>query len=127
MTGSRRRLAKGSRDDAVVGILLDGRLVGSPVAIYDLLCVALTKQKRRCQRPVEWSQHAYWAEPWAGLRIYDVEGAWAAGLPEEQLRACFRRQRCTLHVFSDEPDAVSLELFDLGLTSDSWRDRRENS
>jgi hypothetical protein len=98
--------SRASRAKAVDIILVGGREVGSPVDIYDLQCVALTTAKKRCQRPVEWSQHAMWDE----LTRYDVDGA--SG--DEQLRACFQRQRCTLHAFSDVPDAVPMELFDLG-------------
>ncbi|MFD4406718.1 hypothetical protein ACFWPH_28545 [Nocardia sp. NPDC058499] len=98
-------------------LVVDGRQLRYDGHIYNMQCVAATTRRTRCRNPVEihgqvgrWDDQRRYRVDWEADDPYWLEHYGSA----QRLFATYRRQRCKTHVDTDAPDAVALEVHDIG-------------
>jgi hypothetical protein len=105
MTDLRER--QSLRQSAVEVAVIRGRELGSTMKFAELQCAAIAPTSGvRCRLLVEDSPRGHYDE----RGRYDLD-RWR--LPDRVLDR-YQRQRCRVHVLSDAPDSVPLDIFDLG-------------
>jgi hypothetical protein len=103
------------RPEPTVVAVVRRRELAIGVGLDRFLCAALTNKKVRCLNPVE--MHGQ-VGVWDDKHRYNVDqqaAFWTATYgSENRLWCAYERQRCLVHLDRENPDAVPLDVWDLG-------------